>query len=198
MANEPILEQHVKWGEEYVSRGLNVKFSGILEPGVYHGFLVTPGAGMSVNVGPDEDLAISVAVVERGGFNITVKCSGSGSVDIPATAGVYYVCIDAYYAPQQTGYQRVVVRTTPEAHHVILAKVTVPTGATAITAPMISEDGRMTGSPVEWLILNTAKLVEVQTVNLNLMSRLGNLEQWAKQTALPYDPTTVYSPTGNG
>ena len=91
--------------------------------------------------------------------------------------------------------QRIVSRATPEAYHVVIAKVVVPVGATEITAAMISEDGRMTGSPIEWLIENAAKLVEVQTVNLTLQSRLGNLEQWAVQQG--YKPSTVYSPNGN-
>ena len=194
MADELVMQQHVRWGEEYVSRGLNTKFSGVLEPGVYRGFNVAPGGGMDVLISPDDDFTDSVAVVERDGYNITVRAPGSGRFTIPA-AGTHYICIDAYYSPQQAGFQRIVSRATPEAYHVVIAKVVVPVGATEITAAMISEDGRMTGSPIEWLIENAAKLVEVQTANLTLQSRLGNLEQWAVQQG--YKPSTVYSPNGN-
>ena len=69
-SDSPILRQSVRWGEEYVSRGLNAKFAGIIKPGVYRGFRLRPGGGMSVLVDHDPDYPRSVAVVERDGYSL--------------------------------------------------------------------------------------------------------------------------------
>lgn len=175
-----VLEQHVKWGEEYVSRALNAKAAGVFSAGVYFGFALSAGGGFKVNIGHDEDYPFSVAVVERDGFNITVRAMDGGDITVPNVPGRNYICVEAYYAPQMSGYQRVVVKQTPEDHHVVLGCVTLPTNATGITAAMISEEGRMVGNPADWLLKLAAKLVEVQTSNLKLMSRLNNLEMWAQ------------------
>lgn len=189
---EPTLEQFVKWGEEYVSRALNTKSAGVFNAGVYYGFVLSAGAGFKVNVGHDEDYPYSVAVVERDGFNITVRCVDGGDIDIQNVSGKHYICIEAYYAPQLSGYQRIVVRQTPEDHHVVLGCVTVPSGAKEITAGMISEEGRMVGNPADWLLKLAAKLTEVQTSNLQLMARLNNLEMWAQNHG--YEKDTLYVP----
>ena len=51
----PILSQSVRWGENYVSRALNVKSAGIIPPGIYHGYNIKPGGGMAVLIEHDED-----------------------------------------------------------------------------------------------------------------------------------------------
>ncbi|MGE9984902.1 hypothetical protein [Desulfovibrio sp. SGI.169] len=118
----PLLRQSVRWGEEYVSRALNMKMAGIVKPGVYHGFVLKPGGTMSVLVDHGSDYPRSVAVVERNGYSLTVVMDDPGLVRIPAT-GTWFVCLEAFYAPTQQGYQRIVVREQPEPHHVVLGKV---------------------------------------------------------------------------
>lgn len=118
----PVLRQNVRWGEEYVSRGLNIKMAGIVQPGVYHGFVLKPGGTMAVLVDHAPDYPRSVAVVERDGFSLTVVMDDPGMVAVPAR-GTWYVCVEALYSPTQQGYQRIVVRERPEPHHVVLGKV---------------------------------------------------------------------------
>lgn len=131
------LYQSVRWGEEYTSRALNRKFAGIVAPGVYHGFTVSPGGNMAVLVGHDPDYARSVAVVERDGYSLTLILEDPVTVPIPA-AGTWRICIEAFYSPSQQGYQQVVARETAEPHHVVLATVTVPKNDTFITMDMLS------------------------------------------------------------
>lgn len=118
----PVLRQSVRWGEEYVSRGLNIKLAGIVQPGVYHGFVLKPGGSMAVLVDHAPDYPRSVAVVERDGYSITVVMDDPGTVSIPAK-GTWYVCIEALYSPSQQGHQRIVAREHPEPHHIVLGKV---------------------------------------------------------------------------
>lgn len=98
------LFQSVRWGEEYTSRALNRKFAGVIAPGVYHGFTVSPGGTMAVLVGHDPDYARSVAVVERGGYSLTLILEDPVAVPIPA-AGTWRICIEAFYSPSQQGYR---------------------------------------------------------------------------------------------
>ena len=185
-----ILEQMVKYHEEYVSRALNTKFAGVLDPGVYKGFVVKPGGGLRVSIERDEDYPFSVAVVERDGHSVTVKGADAGTVAVPVQ-GTHYVCLEAYYALGNPGYQQIVFRAVPEAHHVVLGKLSIPALATEITADMISEDGRMVGSPTLWHIHLAAKFTDTQVSLIDLSDRLSNLENWAK--AEGYDPNELYS-----
>lgn len=143
-SDSPILRQSVRWGEEYVSRGLNAKFAGIIKPGVYRGFRLKPGGGMAVLVDHEPDYPRSVAVVERDGYSLTVDMADPGMVSIPAR-GTWFVCIEAFYAPAQQGYQRIVVRDQAEPHHVVLGKVYadgIDGSAPVISEDMISSEGR--------------------------------------------------------
>lgn len=128
----PKLTQCVKFGERYVSSALNRKLSGIIDTGIYHGFVVTPGTGLSVNVKNDEKYPYSVAVVERDVWSITVSMTDGGTVEIPG-AGTWYVVIEAYYSECEPGYQYITVTDKAEKHHVVIAKVTVADGATSIS-----------------------------------------------------------------
>lgn len=137
----PMLRQNVRWGEEYVSRGLNVKLAGIIKPGVYHGFVLKPGGTMAVLVDHEPDYPRSVAVVERDGYSLTVVMDDPGIVHIPAT-GTWFVCLEALYTPTQQGYQRIVVREKPEPHHVVLGRVRA---GTPLTEPGEGEAGNEGG-----------------------------------------------------
>jgi len=137
----PVLRQVVKFGERYVSSALNRKFAGIIETGVYHGFLVKPGGVGRVLITKDSDYPRSVAVVERGGYSLHISMDDDGYVDIPA-AGEWYIVIEAFYIETQPGYQRIVARDKVEDHHIILARVIVDDISVPTAADMIDTESR--------------------------------------------------------
>lgn len=177
----PVLRQSVRWGEEYVSRGLNIKLAGIIRPGVYHGFVLKPGGIMTVLVEHAPDYPRSVAVVERDGFSLTVVMDDPGVVTIP-TKGAWYVCIEALYAPTQQGYQRIVARERPESHHIVLGKVYAgvlvpPDGETSpeegpvvvITEEMITTEGREEAGANDTNVEQALALAEQAAFGLNAL-----------------------------
>lgn len=147
MSSEPKLIQNVRWGENYVSQGLNRKLYGLVLPGVYKGFEVKPAGKMRVFIDHASEEQCSVAVVERDGYSLTVIMEDGGYVDIPA-AGEWFICLEAYYSPKQTGYERIVARETTEPHHIILAKVTVTDAEEDISEADISLSERAKCEPV--------------------------------------------------
>lgn len=136
----PRLVQSVRWGENYVSCALNAKFAGVVKPGIYQGFILKPAGTMTVRV-DHGDACRSVAVVERDGYSITVIMLDGGEIKIP-TRGTWHICIEAYYATQQPGYQRIVARQTLEGHHVVIGTVTVNENGVEITSDMLSTEER--------------------------------------------------------
>jgi len=150
----PFLRQNVKWGEEYVSRGLNAKLAGIIPTGVFHGFVLKPGGHMAILVDHDENYPRSIAVVERDGFSLTIVMDDPGIVEIPAP-GTWYVCIEAFYSASQQGYQRIVVREQPDDHHVILGAVSVES-SDYIDSTMISYEQRNNSSDITNVSLDLA------------------------------------------
>lgn len=141
MATEQNLRQAVRFGEEYVSSALNQKFAGIISPGIYRGFVVKPGGTMAVAVDHGTSDGPSVAVVERNGYSLTVLMDDPCTVSIPTT-GTWFICIEAFYSVRQAGYQRIVAREQREAHHVVLATVTVTENGIEVLSSMISDRER--------------------------------------------------------
>ena len=91
---EPILHQTVKWREQYVSSALNAKFFGVIRPGIYKGFFLSPSPNpMSVIVG-NGDSTCSVAVVDRDQRSLTITMHDEGEVKVPAK-GTWLICIEA-------------------------------------------------------------------------------------------------------
>ena len=140
----PVLRQTVEFGARYVSSELNRKLAGVLERGIYHGFLVKPGGVARVLITKDSLYRNSVAVVDRNGYSITVTMQGDGYVTIPA-AGKWYIVVEAFYAEGEKGYQRVVAREKVECHHVVLAYVKVEDITKPITESMIDLTKRTYG-----------------------------------------------------
>lgn len=175
-SNAPILSQSVRWGENYVSRALNIKSAGIIPAGVYHGFNVKPGGEMSVLIEHDEDYPRSVAVVERDGYSLTVIMDDPGVIQIPAP-GDWFVCIEAFYNSSQHGYQRIVARENVEGHHVVLASVKVAEGATSITQAMIDHGPRQFNARfTEAIESANCLIVRNQTAMIALSDRLTKAE----------------------
>ena len=166
----PILEQSVRFGEHYVSRALNEKFSGIFPQGVYRGFVLKPSVlPMQITVANDKDWSNSVAIVERDGYSMTIMMRDAGDISIPAV-GVWFVCIEAYYSIKQAGYQRIVVKSEADlqSYHIILGQISVSTmGETLlpIDMSMISDVRRMECNPVG--SLNPLDRKEIELIHLN-------------------------------
>ncbi len=165
----PILRQNVKWGERYVSSGLNKKFAGIITPGVYHGFELKSGGTMTVLVTHGDDYPTSVAVVERNGYNLNITMDDPGYVSIPAV-GDWYIVIEAFYIETQPGYQRVVARETVEEHHVVLGKVSIAEEGQTVSADCIDTSCRAVSNLVSRNEYNQL---------INYIDRLGMIQRVA-------------------
>lgn len=143
------LTQQIQWREPYVSAGLNRKLAGILPAGVYRGFGVYAKSGMTVETRPETvDYPLSVAVVDRNGYNFTVTADAAEEVTVQqGTSGVRYLVLDALYQEQGGGYQQlsVVAEADIEDYHVVLARLTIPQGTSVILDSMIDYLGRTRG-----------------------------------------------------
>lgn len=177
------LRQSVRFGEEYVSSALNQKFAGIISPGVYRGFVVKPGGIMTVAVGHDASGGPSIAVVERDGYNLTILMDDPCTVSIPTT-GTWFICIEALYSVRQAGYQRIVAREQREAHHVVLATVSVTENGVEILSSMISADDRQQAS-----IPSVADINALQTDIAIRTSRMR--KSWRTEKAVTENGTLV-------
>lgn len=181
----------IKWREQYASSALNRKLAGVVDPGIYWGFVLAPGGGMNVRVygGEEPDYPVSVAVAERDGYSVTVRLDTDEVVAIAGPGQWHLVLEVSYIVGQETSVALKAV-PTPAAHHVVLGIVEVPEGAAAITAGMIADTGRMEAHPA----LNIAKLVAMVTSLteslIDTRARLTNLERWAQANG--YDPETLY------
>ena len=183
------MNSYVKFGEEYTSHSLNRKLAGVLMPGVYWGFEVRPGGGMALCVGHSEDREDSVAVVERGGYSLTVCMSGEVVLDNVAP-GEWHVVIEALYELNQETWQRILLTTAPADHHVPLAVISIPAGATEITAEMIDASVRQEANPVALTAFLASHFAELTRVGLDNAIRLTNLENWAREQG--YEPNKLY------
>lgn len=143
------LKQQIEWREPYVSRGLNQKLCGILPFGIYRGFDVVPGGGMTLNIVPESGYPLSVGVVDRNGYNFTITGDSLETYTIAnGTSGVWFLCIDAEYIVSGGGYNTFVFvqEAGIEDTMLVLCRVTIPGGTTVITAPMIDYTRRTTAS----------------------------------------------------
>ena len=188
-----MLTPDIRWKEPYVSAGLNRKLAGVLPAGVYWGYEVAPAGGLLVRVWPgdDPDYPDSVAVADRDGYSVTVRQSGEDTVNMAGReGGTAYVVLEMAYAPNQETVAALLAVVEPAEHHVVLAKLAIPAGATAITADMLDFTPRTLGNPALLAMGYASSLMAVMTSNIDLNARLTNLEAWAM--AKGYDASTLY------
>lgn len=168
------------YGESYTSASLNKKLAGVLPTGVYWGFEVVPATGMQVKVypGPDPDYPKNVAVAERNGYSLTG--TSEGELLVPVSAGFRGLLVLEMDYDHQLTRSAVRLVETPMEHHIVLAELNVPEGATEIAAVMISYDRRQVGNPA-MIVSNFARIVSAlgQTM-LEVETRVRFLENWAK------------------
>jgi len=121
----------VKWQERYGSAALNQKLAGVIPPGVYQGYHVSPSAAAnSVDVAPPAS-GRSVAVVQRNGFSITVAEESTVVLKVPATNQLYHIVVEAKYRVGEatTSQLKVVPGGNEASHHVIVGSVERSGGA---------------------------------------------------------------------
>lgn len=172
----------VTYQERYASHALNRKFAGIVNPGVYWGYAVEPGGGMSVRIhaGADPDYPESVAVVERNGYSLALRLDGDEVLTIPAP-GTWHVVLEASYVVGQATTASLRAAPAVADHHVSLATVIVPAGATAVTAEMIDDTVRDEANPGVLIMRFLSETTALAAENITLKARLARLEAWAQQ-----------------
>jgi len=176
------LTADVQWREQYASHALNRKMAGVVEAGVYWGFHVFPAGGLQVEVGlgSEPDYPVSVAVVERDGYSLTVRLDTQEVLAVPEAGRAYDLVLEASYVLGQQTEARLKLVTEAADHHVVLAHVDVPADATAVTEAMIATDRRDVANPA----LNAARILtqitQLTTSLIDARDRLNNLEAWAQ------------------
>jgi hypothetical protein len=138
----------VRWREPYVSEGVNTAL-GVLDPGVYRGGYVTATSpatqAILIDLGGEadssylwQDLTTGVALAIRYTAAVTLNCSTA--FPIPGGGLTLYVYLNATYATSATTTATFTVAdaAAASANAIPLATITVPFGATTITAAMIN------------------------------------------------------------
>ena len=176
------LTADVQWREQYASHALNRKLAGVIEPGIYWGFDVRPAGGLQIEVGlgDDPDYPVSVAVVERDGYSLTVRLDTQEALDIPQAGQAYDVVLEASYVLGQQTDARLKVVPSAAAHHVRLARVDVPAAAEAVTADMITFDIRDVANPSLSAARILTQFTQLTTSLIDTRDRLTRLEAWAE------------------
>ena len=109
----------IQWREQYVSHALNRKFTGVIPTGVYQGFVCEPD-GYRVKVGVQgED---NTAVAETHGYSVTIRMTEPEFVE--PTGAKPYVVLEARYQPGVATTAKLAAVAAPEAHHIVLCRVT--------------------------------------------------------------------------
>ena len=115
----------VEWKAPYGSAQLNRKLSQVTDAGVYEGYWVSVSGADEITIGtssPDgsRDPA-NVAVVERGGYSLTVRNPSAQTLPVPSTEGLYHAVVEAKYeVGQATVSQLKIVADGNEAGHEII------------------------------------------------------------------------------
>lgn len=124
------------WRENYSGASMNRKLCGMLPKGVYAGFVVRPKTGLTVEItGNGEE---SYASLETNGFQLKASMPDDITKQVTLSAGkTQYVVLEAQYAMHQASTIGIYVRDTVPSNAIMLAKVTLPAGATSVPASSI-------------------------------------------------------------
>lgn len=125
----------VRWGEPYISSGINQKTLGLQPKGVFAGFNVVPGvAPFGISVAVDSSLGFSGAnILETTGGTYCVSIIQPSNVAIDLASffsQTVYIALDAQYSPTVATTAQIKVvnaaELTSNLDLVLLAKVNVP------------------------------------------------------------------------
>ncbi len=136
----------IREGEHYISAALNRKFFGPMPPGVYLGYVLSPGNGMELSVAPGPE-GVSVALVDFDGYSLTVSTKATEILDLGVSDQdrTLRIVIEALYVQgntETTAELKAILAENVQDHHVVLGTVVIPANATQLTAEMIAGTGR--------------------------------------------------------
>ena len=135
---ESDLRVDTAWRENYSGASMNQKLQGVLNAGIYSGFKVTPKSGLTVEISGLGDP--NIAIVEVDSYSLTARMPVTVKKQLVAIAGKkQHVVLDVVYAKQQetTVNLRINDADTLSDHHVVVATLDIPAGATTVTSDMI-------------------------------------------------------------
>lgn len=166
------------WRENFSGASMNQKLQGLLPKGVYSGFSVKPKTGLTVEVsGSDQN----IAVLEVGTYSLTARMPNNVTKQVTLTAGkTQYVLLEAQYALHQASSVGIYVRDSVPSNAIMLAKITLPSGATSV--PVDSIEQALPSKPVSaadyaelaaYTIDNGRRTLELQEEVNQLKKHLG-------------------------
>lgn len=148
-SNLPLLAD-LQYLEPYASGGLNRKMLGIILPGIFRGFNVTPGTGLNIVISSTAD-GTGAACIEANGYQITVQQVSDVTLPIPK-GQTTIVLLEANYGPTLITKQVssgstidaarfvTVAQGQPiKANQIEICRVTLASNATSITADNIKD-----------------------------------------------------------
>ncbi|MEB2478210.1 pyocin knob domain-containing protein [Citrobacter freundii] len=148
-SNLPLLAD-LQYLEPYSSGGLNRKMLGIILPGIFRGFNVTPGTGLNIVISSTAD-GTGAACIEVNGYQVTVTQVSDVTLAIPK-GQTTIVLLEANYGPTLITKQVSSGATTDAARFVTVAqgqsiksnqieicRITLSSNATSITADNIKD-----------------------------------------------------------
>jgi len=134
-------DSFVEWKAPYGSAQLNRKLSHITDAGVYEGYWVSVSGSDEITIGtsnPDGSTdPANVAVVERGGYSLTIRNSSAQTLSVPSAEGLYHAVVEAkYQVGQATVSQLKIVADGNEAsHEIIVGSVRRESGGSLTALP---------------------------------------------------------------
>ncbi|HAT3959728.1 TPA: hypothetical protein I9Y37_001866 [Citrobacter freundii] len=147
--NLPLLAD-LQYLEPYSSGGLNRKMLGIILPGIFRGFDVTPGTGLNILISSKAD-GTGAACIEVNGYQVTVTQVSDVTLAIPK-GQTTIVLLEANYGPSLITKQVSSGATIDAARFVTVAqgqsiksnqieicRITLSSNATSITADNIKD-----------------------------------------------------------
>jgi len=128
-------DSFVQWKAPYGSAQLNRKFDKVVPSGVYQGYVVSVAGSDTVDVSPPAS-GPSVALVERNGYQLTVRESATLTLTVPGADGLYHVVVEIdYTVGQTTTSQLKVVEEENEADHQVIVGSVERSGGSLTALP---------------------------------------------------------------
>lgn len=148
-----LAEKSMRYGETYVTSGINRKFFGVVPRGIYRGFELAPtGVAYQVQVLADTEALDSLAVYETAsGYSLTVRRAGDFTVTLSSLYESSTVVLALYASYTEGATTTFEVRAYTEAQFlvaterselIVLGIFAVPAGGIVLTANLTGA-GRM-------------------------------------------------------
>lgn len=147
------LVSDVQFREPYSSGAVNRKFRGIVDPGIYKGFIPSPAGGLTLQIASGEEGGTASVNIDKF-YQITVRQQADVTLEMTAGKTAVVVLEASYVLGQETyqvnansAIQAVEIKILDKnaelnANQLELCTVTIPGGATELTEEMIDLTGR--------------------------------------------------------